>query len=252
MINLYVMNVSPFEDSSLFSKGLSLIDKERQDKVNTLKREDARRLSLGAGLLLLLGLNYAGEQSVENGWQGEPACSQTENEETPVFMAEFQAQKLVEHLSVTENTKSFAYSYGPHGKPYIEGEKPIHFSLSHSGEYVLLAVSDREIGADIQQMKDADMDKIAKHFMTAEEYRQWSEETIEAKRELFYQIWAGKEAYLKLTGEGMTAGFQTVYYEDVRQTMVDVRTPGKRIETLWGSIENYRFAVCQFSSKKEE
>ena len=68
------------------------------------------------------------------------------------------------------------------------------------------------------------------------------------KKELFYQIWAGKEAYLKLTGEGMSAGFQTVYYDDARQTMVDSRNPERETETFWGSIEGYQFAVCQFAA----
>ena len=236
MINLYVMNVSPFEDSSLFSKGLSLIDEERQNKVNMLKQESTAKLSLGAGLLLLFGLNHASEQS---------------EEKTEPFVAEFQAQNLVEHLTLTQNKKSFTYTYGPHGKPYIAGEKSIHFSLSHSGEYVLLAVSDREVGADIQQIKDVRFDTLAKHFMTEEEYGQWNREPEEARKELFYQIWAGKEAYLKLTGEGMTAGFRTVYYDDAKQTMVDSRCLENEVETIWGSVDGYQFAVCQTAIKSD-
>ena len=240
MINLYVMNVSPFEDSLLFSKGLTLIDEERQDKVNKLKREDAKRLSLGAGLLLMFGLNYALEQG--NDLEETNLKSEIENE--PVLV-HFQAENLVNHLVMTDNQKAFQYKYGEHGKPYIAGNKPIHFSLSHSGEYVFLAVSDREIGADIQQMKEVDFDKLAKHFMTEDELKRWQVETPEIKRELFYRIWAGKEAYLKLTGEGMTAGFQTVYYEESGQTMVDGRTPNNEIEIFWGSMDNYQFAVCR-------
>lgn len=240
MINLYVMNVSPFEDSLLFSKGLTLIDEERQDKVNKLKREDAKRLSLGAGLLLMFGLNYALEQ--DGNLEKTNLKSGAENE--PVLV-HFQAEDLVSHLQRTNNQKAFQYNYGEHGKPYIAGDKPIHFSLSHSGEYVFLAVSDREVGADIQQMKEVDFDKLAKHFMTEEELNRWQVETPEIKKELFYQLWAGKEAYLKLTGEGMTVGFQTVYYEENGQTMLDSRTPNHVIETFWGSMDDYQFAVCR-------
>lgn len=243
MINLYVMNVSPFEDSLLFSKGLTLIDEERQDKVNKLKRDDAKRLSLGAGLLLMFGLNYALEQDGDL----EETNLKPEMENEPVLV-HFQAEDLVNHLAMTDNQNAFQYKYGEHGKPYIAGNKPIHFSLSHSGEYVLLAVSDREIGADIQQMKEVDFDKLAKHFMTEDELNRWQVETPEIKKELFYQIWAGKEAYLKLTGEGMTAGFQTVYYEEAGQTMVDGRTPNHVIETFWGSMGKYQFAVCRAKS----
>ena len=38
----------------------------------------------------------------------------------------------------------------PDGKPYVEG---LHFSLSHSGTYAALAVSEEEIGVDIEEIR---------------------------------------------------------------------------------------------------
>lgn len=231
MINLYAMNVSPFEDSSLFSKGLSLIDRERLEKVNKLKKQDAKKLSLGAGLLLMFGLNYGLDLGdIE--------------QEIPSY-GEIEAKELVEYLVQMESPRQFQYTYSTHGKPYLAGDSPIYFSLSHSGEYVLLAVSDKEVGADIQMQKDVNFVSLAKQFMTEQEYEAWSREDILNQKALFFQIWTGKEAYLKLTGEGMTAGFQTVQFDDEKQTMVDLREK-KDVQTWWGALEGYQMAVCQF------
>lgn len=248
MINLYVMNVSPFEDSNLFSKGLSLIDKERQDKVSQLKREDVKRLSLGAGLVLLYGLNhFCGQMTGNTEAVEDRKLPQKENEKVSVQSFEVGAKEVVGSWDSNVMTNVFHYSYGPHGKPYVEGPNPICFSLSHSGDYVLLAVSDKEIGADIQFRRGGELQKMAKHFMTQEEFQLWSEQSPVQQKELFYQIWAGKEAYLKLTGEGMTAGFQTVCLDTQRATMVDTRTPGKEVTTYWYEHEDYQIAICQFT-----
>ena len=41
-------------------------------------------------------------------------------------------------------------TFGPQGKPFLSVGKP-EFSLSHSGEHVLLGVSDRPIGVDMER-----------------------------------------------------------------------------------------------------
>ncbi len=40
--------------------------------------------------------------------------------------------------------------FGPHGKPFLKAGKP-EFSLSHSGEHVLLGVSDSPLGVDMER-----------------------------------------------------------------------------------------------------
>ena len=42
--------------------------------------------------------------------------------------------------------------YTPQGKPSIIG-KP-HYNISHSGKYIVVAVSDKEIGVDIELKKE--------------------------------------------------------------------------------------------------
>ncbi|MBQ6893177.1 MAG: 4'-phosphopantetheinyl transferase superfamily protein [Oscillospiraceae bacterium] len=81
------------------------------------------------------------------------------------------------------------------GKPYFK-DIPLKFSVSHSGRCVILAVSDREIGADVQYMAERSLD-IAKRYFTDKEREYVGGDIIR-----FYEIWTKKEAYAKWDGRG--------------------------------------------------
>jgi 4'-phosphopantetheinyl transferase len=88
------------------------------------------------------------------------------------------------------------------GKPYFEGSK-VYFNISHSGNYVVAAVSKHKIGIDIQRIQK-DKHRIAeKNFLPEEcEYiNEVEEETVVQQR--FCEIWTIKEAYLKNIGIGL-------------------------------------------------
>ena len=80
-------------------------------------------------------------------------------------------------------------------KPYL---KEINFNISHSGDYIVIAVSRREIGVDVELIKnDFDHDDLAKACFNPNERR------AILKIEDFYIFWTRKEAILKATGEGI-------------------------------------------------
>lgn len=89
-----------------------------------------------------------------------------------------------------------------HGKPYFENKK-INFNISHSGNYVVAAVSKYDIGIDIQRVKE-DKHKVAeKNFLPSEcDFINAAKDETE-KMERFCQIWTAKEAYLKNIGMGL-------------------------------------------------
>ncbi len=89
-----------------------------------------------------------------------------------------------------------------HGKPYFVNSD-LKFNLSHSGRYVVAAVSDYEIGIDIQKKK-ADKHRIAeKNFLQGEcEYIN-SGANDEERHQRFCEVWTLKEAYLKNIGMGL-------------------------------------------------
>lgn len=96
-------------------------------------------------------------------------------------------------------------SYGARGKPFLRDYPHIHFNLSHSGEYALAVFAPTAVGCDIQQRERAkNEERIAARFFAPGERRALAE------GEDFYRIWARKESYIKLTGEGMAADMQSV------------------------------------------
>lgn len=96
--------------------------------------------------------------------------------------------------------------YGAHGKPYCDG---MHFNLSHSGEYVLCAVGEREIGCDIQKIMPCRPAMVRRFFSPEEQEYIFSVEGRE--RDIrFITIWSRKESMLKRTGEGLTRDLRQV------------------------------------------
>lgn len=91
-------------------------------------------------------------------------------------------------------------TFGPHGKPCHEA---LHFNLSHSGSYVICAVGEREIGCDIQKIRQCRKSMVRRFFAPEEQEYILSVDGQE-REERFITLWSRKESYLKMTGEGLT------------------------------------------------
>ncbi len=87
---------------------------------------------------------------------------------------------------------------GEYGKPYSESGKC--FNLSHSGDYVIIALSDFEIGCDIEFEKELDFERTGKIVFHENELKKLSE--ADDKKEYFYELWTRKEAFIKCIGKG--------------------------------------------------
>lgn len=99
-----------------------------------------------------------------------------------------------------------ALSRTPGRKPFLPDLPAVHFNFSHSGKYLALAISDSEVGLDLQEtaMRHTDSLKIARRYFTEDEYRALlSCDTSEEKDSLFFLLWTIKEAYLKYLGCGL-------------------------------------------------
>ena len=108
--------------------------------------------------------------------------------------------------------------YGQYGKPYPKGAEDVHFSLSHSGEWAVCALSDNPVGCDIEAMRNADM-RIAKRFFAPEEYEYLNSIRDDGRRtEAFFRLWTLKESYIKCTGEGISRPLDSfcIGFEDHR------------------------------------
>lgn len=111
--------------------------------------------------------------------------------------------ELLVRYAVAENTmidfQDVSFKRALTGKPFIENN-PLRYNLSHSGDYVICAISQREVGIDIEKRERIDLE-IAEHFHEKEFQDIMSQKDSLA---VFYDYWCLKESYLKYTGMGLS------------------------------------------------
>jgi len=117
---------------------------------------------------------------------------------------------LKEQYGVSETVD---FEYSEKGKPSLKNYPDIHFSLSHSKNTVVCAVSDSEVGVDVQYIAPVS-DKVAKRVLTMEEYDIFKKSTV--KDEYFCEIWTIKESYLKMTGQGISTELRNLSADSVK------------------------------------
>ena len=86
------------------------------------------------------------------------------------------------------------------GKPYFEND-PVYFSISHTRRHAFVALSDRPVGIDAEELdRKADL-RLAQKILSPGEMVQFQAATDKNKALLTF--WVLKEALVKCTGEGL-------------------------------------------------
>lgn len=193
-VQIYLLDMTEFNEEetglSFIETASMLVDETRRSKAERIRNPKSKRTSLGAGILLQkMALDYY------NGFRAQE-------------MQRFSASELVKILKkqqlYTQLPLPMQYRFGTYGKPEIVGVS-WRFNLSHSGDYILLAASEREVGADIQQYKKGDYMKLSKRFFAQSESQLLETcENEENRKKMYYKLWTQKEAYGKLTGQGVS------------------------------------------------
>ncbi len=143
---------------------------------------------------------------------------------------ELLARKMISDYC-SEPPESIVFCVGENGKPYVCNLK-VEFSISHSGDYVLCAVSDKKIGADIEWMRDIEDRLIS--FVCTERERLYVLENTSEKQKRFFEIWTAKEAYFKCIGTG-------IY--DLKSVCVLDDSIKNNLKTFYN--ENYAISIFQ-------
>ena len=114
-----------------------------------------------------------------------------------------QKEKALRYANEIDQIRSLLSSYlknqlsreellkNENGKPYFANGP--YFNISHSGRYVLMAVSTSEIGVDIEEIKNKDMSSLVRIFNEAEA-------KMIKEHSDFYYLWCAKESLIKCMG----------------------------------------------------
>lgn len=139
------------------------------------------------------------------------------------------------------------FTTGGHGKPAVSSPSAIsggiRFSLSHSGEYALVAVAQgREVGVDVEVRRaDLECAKLAERFFAAPEAQVIAQLHGEAQRRLFYRLWTAKEAFLKGRGVGLSFGLERF------EMVLDGTSSGMRVRLTDSGIFDQAWHVLSLS-----
>lgn len=196
---LYIFNVEKLYDEQEFCSIYSILDRNSQEKIDTLKQKKDKVLSLAGAILLKYALK-------EN------------------------------------NINNFDYNYNENNKPYL---KDVFFNKSHSGNYVICALSDSEIGIDIEKIENFNI-KIAKRFFTKNEYEFInSKQTDKEKEDVFFRLWTLKESFVKATGTGLSFPLNKFEINIENGITINQNYDNKKYYfSEISDIPNYKISIC--------
>lgn len=135
-------------------------------------------------------------------------------------------------------------SYNPYGKPYLDNIRFFKFNISHSCNYVVIAVSKNRIGIDIEKIKKKDM-AIAKRFFTNNEYKYiLSQATENDKAIAFYKIWTLKESYVKAVGKGLKIPLNSFEFTMEDEVNLNRQKGSDKYHFYTKKINDYILSLC--------
>ncbi len=92
------------------------------------------------------------------------------------------------------------------GKPFYKG---LEFNISHSGNYLLIAISSTPIGIDLEITRENfDFEFLMDSAFSAEEVAYINREAD--RKTFFLGLWTRKESLLKATGEGIIEDLKSI------------------------------------------
>lgn len=227
--DIYLLDIRAFledgERSRLIREAFLRLDEERGEKARHIRQERGLAASLGAGLLLQFAVRRAesarfGAAQIPGG--GITRCT------------------VPELLREPGASLPLSYQYKENGKPYFRNY-PYYFNLSHSGDYVLCALSGREVGVDLQLHRAVGLERLAGRYFSPAE----ADALLRAgdREAFFFRLWARKEAYGKLTGKGIADALGKDLWSG--GTGLD----GTLCWEEYGGLAGYSMAVCQYAGK---
>jgi 4'-phosphopantetheinyl transferase len=119
---------------------------------------------------------------------------------------------LIESLRICGYPPSVIHhlSYNPFGKPWIS--ESIDFNISHSGDYVVCAVTNKgKVGIDIERIRAIELADF-KRYMSPEEWKHIKYADLPYER--FYEYWTMKECVMKAEGKGLSIPLTNICLND--------------------------------------
>lgn len=115
------------------------------------------------------------------------------------------SELLLRYLIISETqmvNDDIKFGYTKFGKPYLlNNHNKFHFNISHSGDLVTCAIHDQAVGIDVEKVEDISLEIAYNYFSLIEKSKLKKDQN---KIDKFFELWTGKESYLKAIGLGLS------------------------------------------------
>lgn len=135
------------------------------------------------------------------------------------------------------------FAKGEYGKPYLKEHGDIYFNISHCMGWAACAISDREIGIDIERIRKVTDGVVRKALTPAEQEALFKANN---KEEMFCRFWTLKESFIKAVGKGLSFPLSKVEFRLPETVEGEIKSNQKDYYFHQTSLGGGHFlAVCQ-------
>ena len=160
------------------------------------------------------------------------------------------AAELILNYAIKENYPEIKcpmkFEKNPYGKIFIKEFPEINFNISHSGDYAVCALSEADVGIDIEKIRPISID-IAERFFTEKEYKFIMNKPQAQRLSCFYRLWVLKESYMKARGLGFNLPLKDFCINFDKAITVFEQGGFKDCSFYEFNIDCYKLAVCKLS-----
>ena len=128
----------------------------------------------------------------------EQSASLSEKRKREFLAGRWLLLTLLQHFHAVETLPKIMI--GQNGKPVFKDLSLPYFSISHSGDFVMVVIAqDGEVGLDLEVIRTrANCLALAKHYFSETEHRFLTEQSPEEQLLWFWRLWTVRESILKL------------------------------------------------------
>lgn len=117
--------------------------------------------------------------------------------------------KFVLAVHTKLDVKNINLDYHFNKKPFLASHPELHFNVSHSEDFAVIAISFSKVGIDVEYMvKDFDFINLLPDIFNKNEISDI--QNAENKEYAFYSSWTRKEAFVKALGKGIDEDFKNI------------------------------------------
>lgn len=155
---------------------------------------------------------------------------------------------LLKYLGSKNIDSKYLFKTNKYRKPFLFNNK-FYFNISHSCEKVVVAISDSEVGIDIEKISKPNFKIIDRCFNIKEKNFIFLDNNKKNIINRFYIVWTLKESYLKFKGVGLRQRLDSFDFdfkdlEKIKLILKNIQDEDIFLNFKYIELDNYILSYC--------